>query len=67
MRIVPSRSGDGQAHLDHSFLLTITSHLLSILIINQHIYRSGVAEQHLLCSSSLLLQAHLTVAFVYLK
>ena len=30
-------------------------------------YRPGVAEQHLLCWSSLLLQAHLTVAFVCLK
>ena len=37
IRIVPSRSGDGQAHLDHSSLLTISSHLLSKQIINQHI------------------------------
>ena len=59
MGIVPSRSGYGQAHLDHSSLLTISSHLLSKLT-NQSI--SAWSRQHLILFFEALLQAHLTAS-----
>ena len=53
----------------HMCSLLLARHQLSFAkqINHQSTYRPGVAEQHLLCWSSLLLQAHLTVAFVRLK
>ena len=53
----------------HMCSLLVAHHQLSSAeqINHQSTYRHGVAEQHLLCGSSLILQAHLTVAFVCLK
>ena len=58
-----------QVCIAHMCSLLFAHHQLSSAeqINHQSTYRPGVAEQHLLCWSSLLLQAHLTVAFVCLK
>ena len=67
MSLSYERRTDASPTCAHSFLLTMNGLSSAERINQQSTYRLGVADRRLLCWSSLLLQAHLSVAFVCLK